>query len=68
MLRINDRLAAPNTGETFAAIEPTVTKVLSQLFEGDVRLEPAPAGREMLTVHARSSKPSTLSALRARLG
>jgi len=68
MIRINDRLAAPNTSETFGAIEATVSKVLAELFAGDVRLEPAPPGRELLTIHARSATATSLATLASRLG
>lgn len=41
LLRINDRLLAPNTPETFRAIEPELREFFSTLFPGDeITLDP----------------------------
>ena len=41
LFRVNDRLLAPNTPETFAAVEPDLRAFLSDLYPGDeIRLEP----------------------------
>jgi len=69
-IRINDRLNAPNTAETLKAVEPIVRKVLGELFDGDVSLEPAPyaqTARELFTLTAKSGKPANVETLLSRL-
>lgn len=67
MLRVNDRLRAPNTRESYLALEPALRSVLSRLFQGELSLEPAPPGLELLTVSARSAQPANVDQLLARL-
>jgi hypothetical protein len=68
MLRINDRLRAPNTVQAWQVVEPVVRQVLATLLGPDPALEPAPFGPELLTVHARAKAPASLDTLLRRLG
>jgi hypothetical protein len=56
LVRINDRLLAPNTPETWKAVEAPARKVLSALL-GEVSIEPAPPSLELFTLHVRAAKP-----------
>lgn len=67
MIRINDRLAAPNNAETWKAIEPAVRKVLGEAFAGDFKAEPGAEARELFTVTARTDKASSVETLLGRL-
>lgn len=67
LLRINDRLRAPNTLESYKALEPELRAQFSQLFDAELSLEPAPPSGELLTIHVRCAKPSNADALLARL-
>ena len=67
LIRINDRLRAPNTPETWKAVEPDVRAVLGRVFGDDFTVEPAPAGGEPFTLHVRAGKPATVDALLGRL-
>jgi hypothetical protein len=68
LLRVNDRLRAPNTPETYRALEPALRAGLAPLFGAELSLEPAPASGELLTIQVRAAKPSNVDALLARLG
>jgi hypothetical protein len=68
LLRINDRLLAPNTPETWRAVEPKARAVLGQVFGAELSLEPAPPSGELFTVHVQNAKPANLETLLARLG
>jgi hypothetical protein len=68
LLRVNDRLRAPNTVETYRALEPVLRAGLTPLFGPELSLEPAPPSGELLTIQVRSAKPSNVDALLARLG
>jgi hypothetical protein len=68
LLRINDRLAAPNTKETFAAVQPVAREVLGALLGSGLTLEAAPPSGELFTLHARGTAPASIDALLARLG
>jgi hypothetical protein len=68
MLRINDRLLAPNTPQTWKAIEPKAREVLGQVFGTELSLEPAPPSGELFTLHVKSAKPANVETLLARLG
>lgn len=67
LVRINDRLRAPNTAETWKAVEAPARKVLSGLLGGEISLEPAPPSGELFTLHVRAQKPVDVDTLLARL-
>jgi hypothetical protein len=67
MIRINDRLRAPNTAATWKAVEPDARAVLSRVFGGELSLEPASTSDELFTLHVRASTPATVDALLGRL-
>jgi hypothetical protein len=67
MLRINDRLRAPNTAQTWQAVEPVAKQVVGKLFGSDFSLEPAAVGPELFTLHARAKAPASLDTLLRRL-
>lgn len=54
LLRVNDRLLAPNTPETFRAVEPGLRAFVSELYPGDeVTLEPRHAPQTLFEVRVR---------------
>jgi hypothetical protein len=67
-LFVNDRLAAPNTPETFAALQPALTAFFQRLYGPGVTLDYDGADpRQRFTVEIHSPNPATLSALLQRL-
>jgi hypothetical protein len=67
LVRINDRLLAPNTTETWKAIETPTRKVLASLLGSEISLEPAPPSHELFTLHVRAAKPVDVDTLLGRL-
>jgi len=67
MIRINDRLRAPNTPETWKAVEPDARAVLSRVFGNEFSVEPAPSDGEPFTLHVRAKAPATVDVLLGRL-
>jgi len=68
MLRINDRLHAPNTASTWKDAEPVVRGVLDQLYAGaSYSVEPGPPSPELFTLHVKASAPASVDTLLARL-
>ncbi len=67
VLRINDRLAAPNAPETFAAVEPALRELLSPLLGSGLSLQPGAPGAELFALHARAEQPVAVDTLLARL-
>jgi hypothetical protein len=69
LFRINDRLAAPATDETFAAVKPALDALGARLFAGG-RFETTRAGsaRELFGVKLASDGKATLAELLDRLG
>ena len=68
-LIVNDRLIAPNTLETFAALEPDLRALFDRLYRGfsyDLNQRPDP--RERFTVNARSNAPFDVESLLKNLG
>jgi hypothetical protein len=65
MIRINDRLNAPASPETWKAVEPIARKVLSKL--GDVGFEAHSDPRELFTFTVRAKSPSSPDAVLAKL-
>ena len=67
MIRVNDRLRAPNTAETWKALEPEARSVLQGLLGADIGIEPAPPSEELFTLKVRSKQPATIQQLLSRL-
>ena len=68
-LIVNDRLLAPNTLETFAALEPDIKAFLERLYRGaDFELSHKPDARERFQVHVRAAAPFAIQALLQNLG
>ena len=64
LVTLNDRLNAPNTRETFAAIEPELRGVLSEFFgAGPINLEHEASERALFAVRARSTTSAVPPAL-----
>jgi hypothetical protein len=66
--RINDRLAAPNTDATFAALKPELDAFCARLFESPFELRRAGDAKSLFGVTILSPTPTTLATLLARLG
>lgn len=68
MLRINDRLLAPNTPETFRTVEPDLRAFLSDLYPGEaVTLEPRYAELTLFEVRIRAEHSTPVKDLLERL-
>lgn len=64
----NDRLAAPNTDETFAEVEPVVTEFLTKLYSGEeCRLNREPDPKERFSVTVKAPAPVEVGILLDRL-
>jgi hypothetical protein len=69
VLRVHDRLLAPNTPQTFAAFKPDLEAVLSELYAGsDVALEHRPSAATLFEVRIKTSRPPALAELLQRVG
>ena len=69
LFRINDRLAAPASDETFAAVRPALEAVARRLFEGPFELTRVGDARSLFGVKlVGGAKGAELPALLARLG
>jgi len=67
LVRIQDRLRAPNTAATFAEVEPLLRETLGELFEGEVELEHVEDPRGPFTVRVRTGASAGVPSLLARL-
>ncbi len=67
MVRINDRLLAPNNAQTWKAVEGDTREVLGKLFAGAYSVEPAPPSEELFTLHIKASTTASVETLLARL-
>lgn len=68
MVRINDRLLAPNEPSTWKAVEPGTRAVLSKVFGDGYSVEPAAQGTpELFTLQVRAPGATGAAALLARL-
>lgn len=67
LVRIQDRLHAPNTKETFEALAPTLREVLAGLYDGEVALEHVEDDRAPFTVRVRAETKGGVDSLLARL-
>jgi hypothetical protein len=69
VLRVNDRLAAPNTPETLAALRPEIEAFATQLFSGaTVTVTSTGEPRQLVTVRITATPAPALPALLERLG
>lgn len=67
-IRINDRLRAPNTPETWKAVEADVRGVLGRAFgDGNFSVEPAPPSDELFTIDVRAQGAPSADTLLSRL-
>ncbi len=69
LFQINDRLEAPNTPETFAAISPTLQQIADALFAQKVTLEQsAPDPRSLFEIRVKASSSPAVPDLIQNLG
>ena len=68
LFKVNDRLAAPNTPETFAACKPELEALATKLYGGGVTLAPAGGPKDLFGVRITSATPPSLAALLAAAG
>ena len=69
VVRVNDRLAAPNNPETVAALHPEIEAFVSQLFTGaTVTVTPDGEPRQLVTIRITATPAPALPALLERLG
>lgn len=68
LFRINDRLGAPSSEETFTGIRPALDAFCTELFGGGHELSLASTPRQLFAVKIRTPGASDLSTLSARLG
>ena len=68
IVRLNDRLLAPNNSETYRAVEPHLRKLVDQLYaKADTHLEHRPHPQRLFEVQIKSSASPPLSTLLSRL-
>ena len=67
LFRVNDRLAAPNTDATFAALKGELEALGKQLF-GSCELQRVGGPKELFSVRIKSSASASLSTLLERAG
>jgi hypothetical protein len=67
-LKINDRLQAPNTAQTFAALKPELEKFTRDIYGDGVKLEHRADEKRLFEVALRSSKQIDLATLVDRFG
>ena len=68
LFRINDRLAAPSTPETFAALRPELEALATRLYGGPCQLTAVGGPRELFTVRITSASAPSLATLLQRAG
>ncbi|HTL29581.1 MAG TPA: hypothetical protein VL282_10170 [Tepidisphaeraceae bacterium] len=66
-LKINDRLYAPNTPETFAAVKPDLEKFTHDLFGPDISLEHRLDPKRLFEVGIKAPGASDLATLASRI-
>jgi hypothetical protein len=67
LVRVNDRLRAPNTPETYKALEPEARSVLTSLLGGEVGIEPVGTSDELFGLQVKSTLATSVSGLLAKL-
>ena len=68
LFRINDRLSAPNTDATFAAVKGELEALGKQLFAGPVELARVGGPKELFAVRLKSAASPPLATLLERAG
>jgi hypothetical protein len=68
LFRINDRLAAPNTDATFAALKGELEALGKQLFAGPFELQRVGGPKELFAVRFKASAAAPLAVLLERAG
>ncbi len=69
VLRVHDRLLAPNTPATFDELKPHLEAVLARLYAGsDVATEHRPSAEKLFEVRITATRPPSLGELLQRLG
>lgn len=69
LLRINDRLLAPNTEETEAVVRPALEALLARLYPGvDFQIEREGEPRDLFTLRIRTERSVPVAMLLGRLG
>src|SRR5262245_61343916 len=68
LFRVNDRLAAPNTDATLAALRPELEALAKTLFAGPFQLARVGDSKELFAVRISSTTSAPLSALLERAG
>lgn len=68
LFRINDRLAAPSTEETFASVRPELERLAERLFAGPFELTKQGGPKDLFTVRIASAVSPPVAALLERVG
>jgi hypothetical protein len=68
LFRINDRLLAPNTDATFAAVKGELEALAKQLFAGPFEMQREGSAKELFTVRVKSPQSPPLATLLERAG
>jgi hypothetical protein len=68
LFRINDRLAAPSTEETFASVRPELEQLAERLFAGPFELTEQGGPTDLFTVRIASAASPPVAALLERVG
>ncbi len=68
LFRVNDRLAAPNTDATFAALRGELEALGEQLFAGPFELQRVGGPKELFSARFKSTASAPLAALLERAG
>jgi len=63
LIRINDRLLAPNTAETFASIKGDLDQVTKEVYGQSARLEHKPSSQTLFEVRVATSQSPAISAI-----
>jgi hypothetical protein len=66
LVRINDRLHAPNEAATWERVQPAARAALARVLGEDVALEPAAYGRELFGFHVRHAVKQSVADLLGR--
>lgn len=68
LLRVNDRLLAPNTPETFATLRPELQALAAKLYGGGATLTAVGGPKDLFGVRITSATPPSLEALLTAAG
>jgi hypothetical protein len=69
LIRLNDRLLAPNNTETLAAVKPSVEALMGQIYPGGaITLESKPSSEKLFEMRIKSPQSPPLTDLLDRLG